>query len=126
MHVDKSQLECLNSAKDHPIAHALLDTGDKTYLESDSDAQILINIGFIAPVKLHHLIINTPANDSYAPKTLKIFANKLNMDFTQAEEDVPTQEIILSSKDFQGTTDVKFVKFQNLKTLTVRIIYNHL
>ena len=46
-----------------------------------------------------------------APQVLKIFANKNQLGFDEAAEDTPTQEVVLSEKDFNGTTELKFVKF---------------
>ena len=54
-----------------------------------------------------------------APQVLKIFANRNQLGFDEAAEDTPTQEVVLTEKDFNGTTELKFVKFQSVSNLTV-------
>ena len=121
-YIDKKVLECLNFSKTHTIEHALFEPNDSYYLESDVDPQIVINIGFTCPIKLHHFTIRG-FNDGTRPKLLKLFVNKKPMNFNECESDDPTQEFLLKEEDFKGETLTKFVKFQSVKTLTVIICY---
>lgn len=57
--INKAQSECLNQSDDHPWEHAL-NSASGIFLQSDVDEQILLNISFNQPVKLHSLIINGP------------------------------------------------------------------
>ena len=53
--IDKSQLHCLNEERAHPVANLL--TASDTYLESDTDEQLIIEIRFTQAVKLHSIKI---------------------------------------------------------------------
>ena len=55
--VEKNQLNCLNEVRSHPVANIL--TANDTYLESDTDEQLLIEVRFNQAVKLHSLKIKT-------------------------------------------------------------------
>ena len=63
-------------------------------LPSDSDEQILIYIPFVQPVSLSSLHIQS-SSEEIAPKTISIFSNSDNMDFTEAEEAKPVHRISL-------------------------------
>lgn len=109
--------------KAHPVQHALFESNDSYYLESDADSQIIINFGFTCPIKLHHLCLRA-FNDKSRPSIIRLFVNTKPLGFTECENDEPTQEIVLKEADFKGQTLLKFVKFQNVKTLTVFIAEN--
>ncbi|KAI1373774.1 DUF1000 domain protein [Hypoxylon crocopeplum] len=70
-------------------------------LASDADEQILMTIPFTGQVKLHSILLRTSPSDS-APRTLKIFINRDDVDFEAAEELAPTQTL-----DLLRTTDVQ-------------------
>ncbi len=40
----------------------------------------MLKIGFVTPVRVHHMIIRT-RDEKSAPKILKIYKNRLNMNF---------------------------------------------
>ncbi|KAJ5761933.1 uncharacterized protein N7511_005315 [Penicillium nucicola] len=65
---------------------------DKPELESDADEQLLMNIPFNGQVKVHSLLIYTAPTIS-APKTIKLFKNRDDLDFSMASELSPTQTI---------------------------------
>ncbi|KAJ5698428.1 DUF1000 domain protein [Penicillium macrosclerotiorum] len=65
---------------------------DQPELESDADEQLLMYIPFTGQVKLHALLFYT-APTSSAPKTLKLFKNRDDIDFSTASELSPTQTI---------------------------------
>ncbi|BDD55066.1 hypothetical protein MPDQ_006871 [Monascus purpureus] len=65
---------------------------DRPELESDADEQLLMYIPFTGQVKLHSLLIYAPPTPS-APKTVKLFKNRDDLDFTTASELSPTQTI---------------------------------
>jgi len=118
MCLDQTKLECLNYNKAHPVQHAIFENNDSYYLESDADAQIIINLGFTCPIKLHHLIIRA-FNDKSKPSIVKLFVNTKPLGFSECENDEATQEIVLKESDFKGEIPLKFVKFQAVKTLTI-------
>ncbi|KAJ6150830.1 DUF1000-domain-containing protein [Penicillium chermesinum] len=65
---------------------------DKPELESDADEQLLMYIPFTGQVKLHALLLYTAPTPA-APKTLKLFKNRDDLDFSTASELSPTQTI---------------------------------
>ncbi|KAJ5112192.1 DUF1000-domain-containing protein [Penicillium argentinense] len=65
---------------------------DNPELESDADEQLLMYIPFTGQVKVYSLLIWT-APTSCAPKTLKLFKNRDDIDFSTASELSPTQTI---------------------------------
>ena len=113
----------MNFNKAHPVQHALFETNESYYLESDADQQIVINLGFTCPIKLHHLAIRA-FNDKSRPSILRLFVNTKPLGFSECENDDPTQEIVLKESDFKGDILLKFVKFQAVKSLTIFIADN--
>ncbi|GAB1198796.1 hypothetical protein APSETT444_008126 [Aspergillus pseudonomiae] len=65
---------------------------DQPELESDADEQLLMYIPFTGQVKVHSLIIYTAPTPA-APKTLKLFKNRDDLDFATASELKPTQSV---------------------------------
>lgn len=118
--ISKSGCECLNESDDHPLAHCL-DGNKATYLESDCDEQLILTLSFSQPIKLHSIKVKAPAE--FGPKILKLFINQpRSMDFDKAESSEPVQELVLSSDDLKDDTksvQLKYVKFQNVNSLTI-------
>lgn len=76
---------------------------------------------FNQPVKLKSLAIFSAISPEQAPKTIQLFINQPTLDFGDAANLVPTQEIVLSDKDVKGERiELRFVKFQNVNSLWVR------
>ncbi|EHA17758.1 hypothetical protein ASPNIDRAFT_177822, partial [Aspergillus niger ATCC 1015] len=65
---------------------------DEPELESDADEQLLMYIPFTGQVKVHSLLIYTAPSPS-APKTLKLFKNRDDLDFGTASDLKPTQTV---------------------------------
>ncbi|KAK4866214.1 hypothetical protein LT330_008555 [Penicillium expansum] len=65
---------------------------DKPELESDADEQLLMTIPFNGQVNFHSLLLYTAPTNS-APKTVKLFKNRDDLDFSTASELHPTQTI---------------------------------
>lgn len=61
------------------------------FLESDADEQLIISVPFTGIVRLHSILVRSTADDS-APKTIKLFKNKDNLDFSSATELPATAE----------------------------------
>lgn len=117
--INKSQTECLNESDDHTLSHCLTKGGQ--YLESDCDEQLIISVAFQSNVKLHSLKIHGP--ETNAPKTVKIFTNQGTLDFDKAERGEPTQTLELTKEDVveDAIIPLKFVKFQNVQSVTLFI-----
>ena len=66
--------------------------------ESDTDAQLLINIPFNQAVRVSSITIRAPPRDS-APRTLRLFVDRPSLGFADAESDPPAQEVVLTDAD---------------------------
>ncbi|KAL7746965.1 hypothetical protein RI367_007677 [Sorochytrium milnesiophthora] len=115
--IDLSQLDCLNQKQDKTVKRMLK---GESVLESDCDEQLLINLAFNQAVKIHSIKF-VAANKDAAPKNIKLFANRLAMGFETAESDEATQVLELTEQDFDDATAtaLRFVKFQNVVSLTI-------
>jgi len=119
--IDKSTLECLNESNDHPVG-CLFDGCTTTYLQSDPDVddQLLISVGFRAPVKISHVRVSVPPGaeeEEAVPRKLKIFVGRDDsIDFGEAETRTATGEFdVVPGAD----TAIKFVKFQGVSFLRI-------
>lgn len=63
------------------------------HIDSDSDAQFVLNIPFTGNVKLYSLVLRTSGEAGACPKTIKLFKNKNNIDFDNASDVKPTHKI---------------------------------
>lgn len=117
--IDMNQSFCLNEDAAHKMANLFM--GDETlFLQSDADEQLLLTIAFKDTVNLTGVSFVAPLDDS-APRTVKLFANGLNLSFDNCEDMTPTQEFELTPADLAADTQTKLyaVKFQRVNTLTV-------
>lgn len=131
--IEKSQVECLNQLAGHPVSNIF--DGSELYLSSDTDAQLLIKIGFRQPVKLNSIKVQTTPDaweKGSAPSRIKIFQNKPNMGFAEAEDDACIEEFEFEEGDNgalkvggEENKQVKFVKYQNVTTLQLFIPANN-
>ena len=80
--VFKPDCFCLNQSSDEPFENVL--KPDASLLKSDADEQLLMHFAFKEPVRLNGLEITAPASDE-APKTLKLYCNRLNMGFDDCD-----------------------------------------
>lgn len=94
--VDRKQCGCLNQ-RSAPRSMAAMLAG-KGHLESDSDEQLLLQLPLTKPVALRTLVIHVNADET-CPKTIKVFVNNLNVDFSDAEDLPPTAELEVAQKD---------------------------
>jgi len=67
---------------------------DSPELESDADEQLLMHIPFTGQIKLYALLIRT-SDSASAPRKLKLFRNREDLDFGTAADLKPTQTIEL-------------------------------
>lgn len=116
-----NQIECLNFDSNHQVGNIF--TSDATVLQSDSDEQLIITIGFNQPVKIHSLKFIAPAN---GPKKIKTYVNRVStLDFDDAEQESSIDSITLTPTDLgKDSTPValRFVKYQYVHQLTVLIV----
>ena len=112
-------MEGLNVAKGYPVDNALFNKTEVLFSRSDTDQQLLLNLSFITPVRIKYFEIRGTSNLKERPKTLKLFKNKVSVDFDECENDEATQEVTLKESDYTGKTELKYVKFQAVSSLTV-------
>jgi hypothetical protein len=79
---------------------------------------------FTGQVKLHSILIRT-SNSSSAPRTLKAFTNRDDLDFSTATDLTPTQEFELSETSEIQDIQVKRALFGKVQNLTLFVVDNH-
>jgi hypothetical protein len=87
---------------------------------------VLANISlssFAGQVKLHSILLRT-SNSSSAPKTLKAFINRNNIDFSTASDLLATQEFYLSQTSDIQEVPVKRALFGKVQSLTLFFVDN--
>ncbi|KAL9031113.1 MAG: hypothetical protein Q9196_000819 [Gyalolechia fulgens] len=89
-------------------------------LVSDADEQLLI---FTGVVKLHAVLVRS-SDHSSAPKTLKLFANRDDLDFSTVSDLQPTQTLELSRTAEIQELPVKRTLFGNTYNLNLFIADN--
>ncbi|KAI1869340.1 hypothetical protein JX265_006712 [Neoarthrinium moseri] len=87
-------------------------------LESDADEQIILNVPFTGQVKLHSILLRSSPSDS-APRTLKVFINRTDVDFDTASELAPAQELELAQTSGVQELPVKRALFGKVQRLTL-------
>ncbi|KAJ2465470.1 hypothetical protein GGI03_002646 [Coemansia sp. RSA 2337] len=118
----KKQSECLNQSDDNPLENVFTE-GDSV-LESDVDEQLVLHIAFSQPLKLHSIMIKAPADR--APKNIRLFANRMDIGFDDAEASEATQEIELTEEVYKkgGVVNLRYVRFQNVSSLSIYVADN--
>ncbi|KAL1561881.1 PITH domain-containing protein-like protein [Salvia divinorum] len=124
--IDWSGVECLNQNSSHSLPNALKQgyrEDEGLHLESDADEQLLIYIPFNQVVKIHSIVIIGPEEEG--PKTVKLFANREHMGFSNVNDFPPSDVAVLSEDNLKGKPVIlKYVKFQNVRSLTIFIEEN--
>ncbi|KAG7386588.1 Thioredoxin-like protein 1 [Phytophthora pseudosyringae] len=116
---------CLNEDPSKPFRNVFM--GDETLvLKSDADEQLMLYIEFQDTVKVFSLNIQAPQGEE-APRVVKLFVNRPNLGFSDATDVEPTQTIELTDEDLLPENDVelRFVKFQRVKNVTVFVEENN-
>ncbi|KAJ2161770.1 hypothetical protein GGF46_001189 [Coemansia sp. RSA 552] len=118
----KTQCECLNQNDDHLLENVFAE-GDAR-LESDVDEQMVLHVAFNQPIKLHSLMIKAPLDQ--APKSIKLFANRTDIGFDDAEQAEATQEITMTGDMYKqgGVVNLRYVRFQNVNSLSIFVADN--
>mmetsp|Transcript_41999 Transcript_41999/g.50913 ORF Transcript_41999/g.50913 Transcript_41999/m.50913 type:complete len:187 (-) Transcript_41999:568-1128(-) len=128
-HIDFSHAQCLNEQPSHAhnnSVHQGLREDDGLFLESDADEQLLLTLPFQQVVKVFSMKIKATDADK-APKTVKLFVNRESLGFDEASSETAAQTIELSPEDLAkgNSINLKFVKFQNVRSLTIFVESNH-
>jgi len=112
---------CLNTQS--TTVTNILKRDSSAHLDSYTDEQLLFYIPFMNPVKIHSLKITAPAN---GPKNIHLFVNKNDIGFEDVKSIEPVQSFELKDKDIKPDSLIalKFVRFQNVSSLTIFIENN--
>ncbi|KAK8086319.1 PITH domain-containing protein [Apiospora phragmitis] len=85
---------------------------------SDADEQVIVQVPFTGQVKLHSILLRSSASDA-APRTLKLFINRDDVEFDAAAELAPTQTLELSQTGDVQELAVKRALFGKVTRLTL-------
>lgn len=131
-YIDTSSTELLNAKGNVSDVLATLETQNTALagISSDCDPQLLLTVHSKEPVKIASIKFES-AQASTAPRKVKLFANKLNVGFSEAEDLPATQELTLTAKDtnaspnaLETSTKVMTAKFAKVSSLTIFIVDN--
>lgn len=98
----------------------------KDWIQSDTDEQLMLYIPFQSTLKLHSLqITSIPGEDSMRPRTLHLYSNRSHvLGFDEADDAPATQTIEIQESDWDSKAhtakvELRFVKFQNISSVTI-------
>ncbi|KAF3170248.1 hypothetical protein TWF106_007804 [Orbilia oligospora] len=132
--IDFDAVSTLNESEPDAGKRVLRKTWDERLettpeLESDSDQELIMFVPFAGIVKLHSLLIYSPP-DATSPRTLKLFINRTDVDFSNASSVTPTQTLEIplvppSSRPEITEIPLKRALFNNVRSLTLFFEENH-
>ena len=118
-------IECLNMDPDCDVKD-LFSTKADAVVRSDIDPQMLVTIHFKVPVRLSgiKLTYSDLANPESVPESIKLFANRVSMGFSDAES-LPALQTITHREVASGeTVPLKVALFQNVVSLQLFVDCN--
>ncbi|KAF5372730.1 hypothetical protein D9757_011645 [Collybiopsis confluens] len=130
--LDLQQVNCLNEEDEHNFK-SIIGTkqlnSSNSYLESDADEQLLLNIAFNQTVRVKSIVIKS-TEIAYAPKKIKLSVNKPNLGFedvADADEPAVAQILVLDEEAVKEGKPIqlRFVRFQKLNSLHIFVESNH-
>ncbi|KAI0693881.1 PITH domain-containing protein [Cytidiella melzeri] len=131
--LDLQQLNCLNESTDHNLKSIFsvrkLNTSSSSYLLSDADEQLLLNIPFVRSVRIKSLLIKSSGEPGQRPQRIKLFINRPSLGFDDvqdAEEPDATQIIDLTDAQVAEGKKIplRFVRFQNISSIHIFVATN--
>ena len=119
--IDRKGVQCYNEDSEYPLSGILLEESGRE-ARSDADEQLLIVVPFHSPVRIHSINLAAGVDEDAAPVTVKLYVNRPSMDFSDTESTAATQVLKLSDADLAAdqSTLLRFVRFQNVHSITVR------
>ncbi|EAN31109.1 PITH domain protein [Theileria parva strain Muguga] len=100
----------------------------KNSMVSDVDPQLILKLFFREPVCIDYLILRAnskPENlDASPPKTLQIYSNRPEFDFSESDSIDPDQVVDLAESDSETRVKLKGTKFTHVKSLQIFIVDN--
>ncbi|GKY93183.1 hypothetical protein MPSEU_000286200 [Mayamaea pseudoterrestris] len=124
--IDSAMSYAKNEASGYPMSNLFI--GDSRLgCKSDTDEQMIIHIEFQEFVKLRSIKwteYNNGIDPESNPSKVHLYVNRANLGFEDCEDVEATQTIQLTAEDLKENappTQLKYVKFQRVKTLTIFI-----
>ncbi|KAA1467425.1 DUF1000-domain-containing protein [Dentipellis sp. KUC8613] len=120
IHIDRPHVVALNASGEGPEVIKPWDKrlDEAVYLESDADDQMIIRIPFTGSVKLRALLLKTGPGDQ-TPSKVSVFANEDDLDFDNASDKQPAQELTVAQGREVGEYALKPAKFPNVSSVTL-------
>ncbi|KAN0124014.1 PITH domain containing protein [Russula decolorans] len=131
-YLDLLQLNCLNEVDDHNLKGILSGKTKNTtdsYLLSDADEQLLLNIYFNQAVRIKSIVLHT-ADSQEGPKLIKLLINRSALGFEDVEDAEEPKAALLVQELSEDTVkegrqiDLKFVRFQSVTSLHIFVSSN--
>ncbi|TFY68070.1 hypothetical protein EVJ58_g1246 [Rhodofomes roseus] len=129
-HLDLQQLTCLNEDEEHTfksiVSNRAKNTSGGTYLLSDVDEQLLLNITFNQTVRIRSIAIQA-SSLAQAPRKIKLLINRPTIGFDDFSDGEFTQEFELTEDQVQEGKRVplRYVRFQAVNALHIFVESNH-
>ncbi|KAH9830984.1 DUF1000-domain-containing protein [Rhodofomes roseus] len=129
-HLDLQQLTCLNEDEEHTfksiVSNRAKNTSGGTYLLSDVDEQLLLNITFNQTVRIRSIAIQA-SSVAQAPRKIKLLINRPTIGFDDFSDGEFTQEFELTEDQVQEGKRVplRYVRFQAVNALHIFVESNH-
>jgi len=119
-HIDREHVVALNSVQ---LGSAVIKpwherTDEQAFVESDADDQLIIRIPFTGSVKINSILLKTGPTDQ-TPEKVLLFANTENLDFSDATDKEPTQELPVVQSREVGKFALKATRFSNVSSITL-------
>ncbi|KAF0685662.1 Aste57867_22498 [Aphanomyces stellatus] len=121
-YIDTSKVRCLNALDEeqrtYPFKSAAMKKSRDTFLDSnEDDPEMVLYIPFTEAVSLKSICISG-GEDGLHPKSVKLFTNREDIDFSNASELPPLQKLELV-EDFDAHIDypLHLRKFQGISSL---------
>ncbi|PCH38768.1 DUF1000-domain-containing protein [Wolfiporia cocos MD-104 SS10] len=128
-HLDILQLTCLNEEGDHTLKSIVSARSRNTsgsYLLSDVDEQLLLNITFNQTVRIRSILIKS-SNVTQAPRKIRLLVNRISLGFDDIEDGEIAQEFELTEEQVREGKRIplRYVRFQGVNSLHIFVESNH-
>ncbi|KAF9379437.1 PITH domain-containing protein 1 [Podila verticillata] len=122
--IDHDNVTCLNESESNAGKsvlkpwHERMD--DTKFVESDADEQLIMRIPFTGMVKLKSITLRSDPGET-APRKLKAFVNRDDLDFDNAESTAATQEwdLVEDTNGQVAEYSTRVAKFTSIRSLTL-------
>mmetsp|Transcript_16851 Transcript_16851/g.28920 ORF Transcript_16851/g.28920 Transcript_16851/m.28920 type:complete len:224 (+) Transcript_16851:275-946(+) len=128
-YIDTEKVSCLNEREQGSGKNCIKSNVEKHddtrfVISEEDDPELILHIPFTVAVKLKSFCIIGGANGE-APSKVKLFTNREDLDFEDAQE-MPGVQTFELTEDFEGEIDypVRASKFQNISSLTIYVSEN--